>query len=174
MGKKLFVGGLSWSTVDASLRAAFEKFGAVTDAKVITDRESGRSRGFGFVTMAEDAAAATAITEMDGKAIDGRTIKVSEAQERGPRRDFGARGGEGGGYGGGGGGGGGYGGGGRGGYGDRGGGGGGYGDRGGGGGGYGGRGGGFGGRGGGGGGGRRDRDFGGGGRGEGGAGRDEY
>ena len=121
MGKKLFVGGLSWNTVDASLRAAFERFGEVVDAKVITDRETGRSRGFGFVTMSDDAAASQAVTEMDGKAIDGRTIKVSEALERAPRREGGGggfgggRGGDygggGGGYGGGGGGGGGYGGG---------------------------------------------------------------
>ena len=100
MGKKLFVGGLSWNTEDASLRAAFERYGEVSDAKVIKDRETGRSRGFGFVTMSDDTAATTAITEMDGKAIDGRTIKVSEALERAPRS-----GGGGGGFGGGGGGG---------------------------------------------------------------------
>jgi len=131
MGKKLFVGGLSWNTVDASLRAAFERFGEVVDAKVITDRETGRSRGFGFVTMADDAAAGQAVTEMDGKAIDGRTIKVSEALERAPRREGGGGfgGGRGGDYGGGGGGG--YGGGGGGEYGGGGGGRGGYGGRGG-------------------------------------------
>lgn len=129
MGKKLFVGGLSWNTEDASLRAAFEQYGAVADAKVIKDRETGRSRGFGFVTMSNDAEATTAITSMDGKAIDGRTVKVSEALERAPRP--GGGGGDRGGFGGGGDRGG-YGGGGdRGGYGDRGGRGGGYGDRGG-------------------------------------------
>ena len=100
MGKKLFVGGLSWNTVDASLRAAFERFGEVVDAKVITDRETGRSRGFGFVTMADDTAASQAVTEMDGKAIDGRTIKVSEALERAPRREGGGGFGGGGGRGG--------------------------------------------------------------------------
>jgi RNA recognition motif-containing protein len=108
------------------LRTAFERFGAIDDAKVISDRETGRSRGFGFVTFANDADAMNAMSEMDGKQLDGRTIKVNEAQER--QRD------------GGGGGGGGRGGGGRGGYGGGGGGGGGggYGGGGGGGGGYGG------------------------------------
>ncbi len=109
MGKKLFVGGLSWNTKDDGLRTAFEKFGEVTDAKVILDRETGRSRGFGFVTMGTDEAAKAAATEMDGKPIDGRTVKVSEAQER-PARPGGFGGGREGG-GGGGGGGGGYGGG---------------------------------------------------------------
>ena len=102
MGKKLFVGGLSWNTEDASLRAAFEQYGAVADAKVIKDRETGRSRGFGFVTMSNDAEATTAITSMDGKAIDGRTVKVSEALERAPRPGGGGGGGDRGGFGGGG------------------------------------------------------------------------
>ena len=112
MGKKLFVGGLSWDTGDASLRQAFERCGEVTDAKVITDRETGRSRGFGFVTMADDAAGTRAMSEMDGQALDGRTIKVSEAEERGSRGGGGGGGGGRGGSGGGGSGGGGYGGGG--------------------------------------------------------------
>ncbi len=105
MGKKLFVGGLSWNTEDATLRAAFEQFGAVADAKVIKDRETNRSRGFGFVTMADDDGAKEAVAQMDGKAIDGRTVKVSEAQERPPRAGGFGGGGErsgGGGYGGGG------------------------------------------------------------------------
>jgi len=146
MGKKLFVGSLSWGTDDQGLRAAFEKFGPVEDAKVINDRETGRSRGFGFVTFQEEADAQKATEEMNGAVLDGRTLNVNEAKERERR----SGGGGGGGYGGGGGGGG-YGGGGGGGYGgDRGGGGGGR-DGGGGRGGRGGRGGG---RGGGGGGGR--------------------
>ena len=99
MGNKLFVGGLSWDTNDATLRAAFAACGEVTDAKVITDRETGRSRGFGFVTMSNDAGAREAVSRMDGQSIDSRTVKVSEAQERSPRG-----GGDGGGYGGGGGG----------------------------------------------------------------------
>jgi RNA recognition motif-containing protein len=93
MGNKLFVGGLSWGTTDESLRSAFAECGDVTDAKVITDRETGRSRGFGFVTMADDASAREAVSRMDGQAIDGRTVKVSEAQERSPRSGGGGGGG---------------------------------------------------------------------------------
>ncbi len=100
MGNKLFVGGLSWDTNDASLRAAFSTCGAVTDAKVITDRETGRSRGFGFVTMAGEAGTREAIARMDGQAVDGRNVKVSEAQERSPRSGGGGEGGYGGGGGG--------------------------------------------------------------------------
>ena len=102
MGNRLFVGGLAWATDDDGLRRAFESFGEVTDAKVITDRDSGRSRGFGFVTFAEEASAQTAINEMHESELDGRTIKVSEARERsrGPRRDGGGFGGGGGGGGG--------------------------------------------------------------------------
>ena len=85
MSKKLYVGGLSWGTTDESLRRAFERFGEVTEAKVIMDRDTGRSRGFGFVTFAGDDHAMTAIGEMDGASLDGRNIKVSEAQDRGPR-----------------------------------------------------------------------------------------
>ncbi len=103
MSKKLFVGGLSWDTSDQSLRAAFERYGDVTDAKVITDRDSGRSRGFGFVTLADDGSATEAMSQMDGADLDGRTIRVNEANERPPR----GGGGGGGGYRGGGGGGGG-------------------------------------------------------------------
>lgn len=97
MSKKLFVGGLSWDTNDESLRAAFEKFGAIGEAIVIADRETGRSRGFGFVTFEGAESAQAAIAEMNGAVLDGRTINVNEAQERAPR------GGGGGGYGGGGG-----------------------------------------------------------------------
>jgi RNA recognition motif-containing protein len=85
MAKKLFVGGLSWGTTDASLRAAFERFGEVTEAKVITDRESGRSRGFGFVTFAQNDEADAAVAAMDGSSLDNRTINVNEARERAPR-----------------------------------------------------------------------------------------
>lgn len=107
MAKKLFVGGLAWATTDDGLRQAFERFGEVTEAKVIMDRETGRSRGFGFISFANDDHCMSAMQEMDGSQLDGRTIKVNEAQERAPRP------------GGGGGGRGGYGGGGRGGYGNR-------------------------------------------------------
>ncbi len=83
--KKLFVGGLAWATTDDSLRAAFEAFGAVSEAKVVLDRETGRSRGFGFVSFDDDDAADTAMQEMDGKELDGRQIRVNEAHEK-PRR----------------------------------------------------------------------------------------
>ena len=86
MNKKLFIGGLSWGIDSDSLRDAFSRFGAIEDARVITDRETGRSRGFGFVTFEEAAAATDAISEMDGQELDGRNIKVTEAQEK-PRRD---------------------------------------------------------------------------------------
>jgi hypothetical protein len=157
MSKKLFVGGLAWATTESSLRQAFERFGEVQEAVVVTDRDTGRSRGFGFVTLSDDTAAQQAMDEMNGADLDGRNLVVNEARERAPRSGGfgGGGGGGGGGYGGGGGGrsgggfggsgGGGFGGGGSGGFG----GGGGGGERGGGGGG---RGGGGGGRGGGGGG----------------------
>ena len=83
MAKKLFVGGLSWDTTDDGLRQAFASYGEITEAKVITDRNTGRSRGFGFVTFAQEAK--TAISKMDGTSLDGKTIKVNEAQEKSPR-----------------------------------------------------------------------------------------
>lgn len=108
MSKKLFVGGLAWATDEASLLEAFQQFGPVAEAKVILDRETGRSRGFGFVTYENDADADTAMKELDGAQLDGRSIRVNEAQARqggggggGPRR--GGGGGGGGGRGGGGG-----------------------------------------------------------------------
>ena len=82
MSKKLFVGGLSWNTDDEGLRQAFERFGEVGEARVITDRETGRSRGFGFVTLQDSEAAMSAISAMDGTDLDGRTIKVNEAQDK--------------------------------------------------------------------------------------------
>ncbi|MEQ1566044.1 MAG: RNA-binding protein, partial [Myxococcota bacterium] len=82
MGSKLFVGGLSWNTTDASLREAFEAFGDVREARVILDRETGRSRGFGFVTYQRDEDTAGAIRQMNGAMLDGRTIRVNEAEER--------------------------------------------------------------------------------------------
>jgi cold-inducible RNA-binding protein len=82
MAKKLFVGGLNWKTTDDGLRDAFERFGEVTEAKVITDRETGRSRGFGFVTFVDNTAADNAISEMNGTQLEGRTIQVNEAQQR--------------------------------------------------------------------------------------------
>lgn len=85
MAKKLFVGGLSWDTSDDSLRTAMARFGTLQEVKVITDRDTGRSRGFGFVTFANESDADMAISEMDGAELDGRTIKVNEAQEKRPR-----------------------------------------------------------------------------------------
>lgn len=82
VAKKLFVGSLSWGTDEWALRAAFERFGAVEEAVVITDAQTGRSRGFGFVTLADEAAATRAIQEMDGTELDGRRIAVNVAQER--------------------------------------------------------------------------------------------
>jgi RNA recognition motif-containing protein len=82
MSKKLFVGSLSWNTDDRGLRAAFEPHGEVTEATVITDRDSGRSRGFGFVTFADDEAADKAVAALNQTELDGRTIKVDVAQER--------------------------------------------------------------------------------------------
>ena len=84
MAKKLFVGGLAWATTSEGLRKAFEEFGEVIDAKVITERETGRSRGFGFVTLADDAAASPAISAMDGKELEGRAIRVNEANQPKP------------------------------------------------------------------------------------------
>ena len=97
MAKKLFVGGLSWGTTDEGLRQAFAGFGEISEARVITDRETGRSRGFGFVTFADDDNATAAIAKMDGASLDGKAIKVNEAQERSPRSSGGGRGGFGGG-----------------------------------------------------------------------------
>jgi cold-inducible RNA-binding protein len=95
MGNKLFIGGLSWGTNDDTLRSAFEGFGEITDAKVITERDTGRSRGFGFVTFRDNNAAQTAIQQMDGSQLDGRSIRVNEAQDR-PREGGGGGGGRGG------------------------------------------------------------------------------
>ena len=83
MSNKLFVGGLSWGTSDAGLHEAFAAFGDVTDAKVITDRETGRSRGFGFVTFSNDDDAQSALDAMNGAELDGRTLNVDIAQDRG-------------------------------------------------------------------------------------------
>ena len=85
MAKKLYVGALSWDTTDDGLRQAFGPYGQITEAKVITDRDTGRSRGFGFVTFARDEDAKEAISKMHGTSLDGRNITVNEAQERGPR-----------------------------------------------------------------------------------------
>ncbi|KAF4995475.1 hypothetical protein FGRMN_5096 [Fusarium graminum] len=103
---KVFVGGLSWATTTDTLRSKFSEFGEVTDAIVMTDRETGRSRGFGFVTFGSQEEANAAIDALNEQEFEGRQIRVSEANQGGRgggRGGFG--GGRGGGYGGGGGGG---------------------------------------------------------------------
>src|SRR6195256_4894355 len=126
MGNKLYVGNLAYSVRDDDLQQAFAQFGTVSSAKVMMDRDTGRSKGFGFVEMGSDAEAQSAINGMNGQALDGRALVVNEARPREERPGgFGGGGGGrpgGGGFGGGGGGrsgggGGGYGGGGGGGYG---------------------------------------------------------
>ena len=82
MSNKIFVGSLSWGTTDAGLHEAFSAFGEVVEARVIKDRETGRSRGFGFVTFATEEEAQTAMEFMNGQEIDGRTVHVSIAEER--------------------------------------------------------------------------------------------
>ncbi len=106
MAKKLYVGGLPYSTTQDELQEAFSKAGAVTSATIIIDKMSGRSKGFGFVEMANDDEAEKAIEMMNGKDFGGRTLTVNEArpmEARPPRRDGdrGGRGGFGGGDGGG-------------------------------------------------------------------------
>jgi RNA recognition motif-containing protein len=110
MGNKLYVGNLAYSVRDESLQAAFSQFGSVSSAKVMMDRETGRSKGFGFVEMGSDAEAQAAINGMNGQSLEGRPVVVNEARPREERPGGfggggGSRGGGGGGYGGGGGGG---------------------------------------------------------------------
>lgn len=96
---KIYVGNLSYRTSDDGLRAAFEQFGTVSSVDIIQDRETGRSKGFGFVEMPDNAEGQKAIEAMDNNELDERTLKVNEARPREPRPSGG------GGYGGGGGGG---------------------------------------------------------------------
>jgi cold-inducible RNA-binding protein len=111
MGNKLYVGNLPYSVHDSDLEQAFSQFGTVTSAKVMMDRDTGRSKGFGFVEMGSDAEAQAAITGMNGQPLGGRSVVVNEArpmESRPPRSGGGGGGGYGGGGGSGGGGGGGY------------------------------------------------------------------
>ena len=112
MGKKLYVGNLAYSIRDNDLEQAFSQYGSVASAKVMMERDSGRSKGFGFVEMGTDAEALAAIEGLNGQALDGRSLTVNEARPMEPRSPggFGGGGGRsgGGGYGGGGGGRGGY------------------------------------------------------------------
>lgn len=110
MGKKLYVGNLPYTTDDATLESHFAAFGKVESARVITDRDTGRSKGFGFVEMSSDEEANKAIESLNGQSIGGRNLTVSEARPQAPReggrgggggrggpRGFGGRGGGGGG-----------------------------------------------------------------------------
>ena len=103
MAKKLYVGGLAYATSSEGLRTYFEQIGEVTSASVITDRDTGQSRGFGFVEMSSDADAQRAIDDLNDKEFEGRRLTVNEAREPGgggaggrPRRDGGGGGGGGG------------------------------------------------------------------------------
>lgn len=107
MAKKLYVGGLSYNTSEQALQEAFSQAGTVVSAAVITDRETGHSRGFAFVEMATDEEAQAAVEMFNGKELDGRTLTVNEAKPRedrparpggGFRRGGGSRGGFGGGF----------------------------------------------------------------------------
>lgn len=97
MSGKLFVGGLSWGTKEESLRQAFEEFGELAEVKVVTDRDTGRSRGFGFVTYANPDDAEEAVRKMNGVELDGRTIRVDRAVDKKREDGGGSRGGRGGG-----------------------------------------------------------------------------
>lgn len=99
MATKLFIGSLAWGTTDDSLKAFFEEVGTVVSANVIMDRETGRSKGFGFVEMSSDDEAKAAVDKLNGKELDGRPIVVNEAR---PREERPRSGGGGGGYNGGG------------------------------------------------------------------------
>ncbi len=103
MGTRLYVGNLSFSSTAETLREAFSRIGEVTDVHIVTDRTTGQSRGFGFVTMGTPAEAQKAIEAMNGSSLDGRALRVNEAEERPQRGGFGGGGGHGGGGGGGGG-----------------------------------------------------------------------
>jgi cold-inducible RNA-binding protein len=96
MGNRLYVGNLSFQSNSDSIRTTFAAFGSVTDVHVVMDRESGQSRGFAFVTMGSAQEAAKAIAQMNGATLDGRELRVNEAEER-PGRGGGGGGGGGGG-----------------------------------------------------------------------------
>ena len=96
MGNRIYVGNLSFNTSNDALRDAFAQYGEVTDVHLVIDRQTGQPRGFGFVTMGNTAAAQAAITGMNGSSLDGRNLRVNEAEERqggGGRGGFGGGGG---------------------------------------------------------------------------------
>ena len=88
MAKKIYVGNLSYSTTEETLRNQFSQFGEVVSVAIIMDKMTNRSKGFGFVEMAEDGAAVEAISTLNQKEIDGRKVRVNEAEERKPRPRF--------------------------------------------------------------------------------------
>ncbi len=94
MGKKLYVGNLTYGVTDSALQQMFEAHGTVQSAQVIMDRDTGRSKGFGFVEMGSDAEAQAAIAALNGKEVEGRSLTVNEAK---PKTEGGGRGGQGGG-----------------------------------------------------------------------------
>ena len=100
MGNKIFVGGLNWDATDDDLRESFGECGTITDAVVVNDRDTGRSRGFGFVTYSSDEEAKAAVEKFDGQDFMGRKLTVNEARQREERGDGGGGGGRGGGGGG--------------------------------------------------------------------------
>lgn len=97
MAKKLYVGGLAYASTEDTMRQFFAQAGTVTSASIVMDRETGRSKGFGFVEMSTDEEAAAAISNLHGKQLDGRTLTVNEAKPRtdrpmgGGRKSFGTR-----------------------------------------------------------------------------------
>ncbi len=91
MGTKIYVGNLPWQSTDEQLEGLFAAHGEVTEAKIVTDRDTGRSRGFGFVTMADATAAQAAIAAINGHSVDGRSLVVNEAHEQGSRGGGGGR-----------------------------------------------------------------------------------
>ena len=96
MGKKLYVGNLPFSATEETLVNTFSQCGTVDSAKLITDRDTGRSKGFGFVEMSSDSEAQTAIEKLDGQDCEGRSLKVNEAKPQEPRNSRGGGGGSGG------------------------------------------------------------------------------
>jgi RNA recognition motif-containing protein len=88
MAKKIYVGNLSYNTEEYQLTDLFGQYGTVNSAKIIFDRDTNRSKGFGFVELEEDDAAEAAISALNNQELDGRNLRVNEARERAPRRSF--------------------------------------------------------------------------------------
>jgi RNA recognition motif-containing protein len=93
MGNRLYVGNLAFTVGPEALREAFSAYGEVREVQIVNDRETGKSRGFGFVTMGNTQETAAAMTAMNGAMLEGRALRVNEAEERAPRGNFGGFGG---------------------------------------------------------------------------------